>query len=577
VCGPVASWASQCPGALKCTVNRCGGACTPEFTGLNTLPMCTGLSNDLCPDGTAPVECAKGGVCAGVDSSQLDTLGCSTWEEATRCVSSACGGCFASWTNDVGKPVCPTVLRLEGAVATLEELENDWKEGAPATLEDATFAVMPVATKETEARGDVDIISVPETAEATEENVVEREGEVILITERTVATVETNARGEEGIPVCPLESPFVQCRSNPCDFAQPPRCREARGLRLTCEPSYCGGCTAQWKNDGADFMCPADVRCEPGAEGCCDSGRPPVDCTSQTCPVDVCFGATRCEMDACRSCAVAFYDVEDKKIPRGDCRGPPVPSSTRPPPREPCNPLADEQCCPDRLLPFDCPLGMAERICPGLVCDAHDVAECYVDGCDYCNVHVKDSAGSEVNVLRQCHVPPPKLDCPDVQCPDIEPYCGERPSSCAGVELECILDACTCISMWVDVRHGSPPRCSESYRPPCIPAERCPLTFACPEPPSNLNLPAVILDALTCVQEACTCRPIVTLGRCIQSDECPPTTPASCGPLPAAAQDLPAEVLARFLCLPEQCTCKPAWSSPQDLTPEMAAAFRGFV
>lgn len=406
---------------------------------------------------------------------------------------------------------------------------------------------------------------------------------------------------------CPPELPFVQCRRDPCAFARAPRCVAGRDKQLTCVPDYCGSCGVKWLHEGEEFKCPDEPRCLPGADGCCPSGRYPVDCSSQQCPVELCANAERCSLDACSFCSVSFFDADDRVIPRNLCRAPEgrgesrgdgrgegrgesrgesrgevsgegrAPQRPQRPQRDSCSFGDDAGCCEDGLVPFECPSDLEARVCPGLICEGHEIATCKVDGCNFCNVRITDKLGAEVEVST-CRLPAPKPSCPGVVCPDITPYCGARADllGCPdSVELECVLDPCVCISLWVEKDLGFPPRCAADYRPPCIPQESCPSAFECPPPPADLRMPDIISNNLVCVQEPCTCRPIVTLSTCIAVEDCPAVAPGACGELnPDLAAYFPRAVLDRFTCQVQECTCRPMWVPPPDAMMDSAPTAR---
>jgi len=80
------------------------------------------------------------------------------------------------------------------------------------------------------------------------------------------------------------------------------------------------------------------------------------------------------------------------------------------------------------------------------------------------------------------------------------PNCGARPSACpADWNLRCIRDPCVCSrSIWVDEDlRIAEPACTAAVEPAC--ATSCPTQFSCPG----------LAPPLKCIQERCTCRPIV--------------------------------------------------------------------
>jgi len=305
-----------------------------------------------------------------------------------------------------------------------------------------------------------------------------------------------------------------------------------------------------------------------------------MECTVQRCPATAdlprsCTGAVTCKVDPCDMCSIHFYDKNGREILPSACHS--DRPAQEPYPRDSCNP-ADSNCCPDSLRPLQCPAEIMDRVCPNIRCEGVRVARCVVDGCKYCNIRIFDSRNKEVNVLDKCEIasgqpvarPTPAAadKCADVVCPAVQPMCGDRPPLCPEqMDLQCVLDPCVCISLWVDAATGLPPRCTADYRPPCIPPDKCPADFECGEAPADLDIPDVIRSHLICIQEPCTCRPIVTLDECIDKSECPAVTRASCGDIhPALKTAYSQEDLDRFECVIEDCTCRAVWVPPEDFT-----------
>jgi len=170
-------------------------------------------------------------------------------------------------------------------------------------------------------------------------------------------------------------------------------------------------------------------------------------------------------------------------------------------------PCKESECCEDGEGPLVCPRQNAETACEFVLCDGIKPATCASDGCDQCNIVYLNEKNQPYD-LAKCAVPfDSSAYCPGVSCENIEPTedCPSRPDTCPGDwKLKCVQDPCSCFrKIWVDedVRLSST-ECSSAIVPACVAPDDCPKNFECE------NLPF----GGRCIQEPCTCRPVVIPG-----------------------------------------------------------------
>jgi hypothetical protein len=165
-------------------------------------------------------------------------------------------------------------------------------------------------------------------------------------------------------------------------------------------------------------------------------------------------------------------------------------------------PCKGDKCCTDGKGPAVCPPQLAQISCGVVKCGDTAIGSCEADGCNGCNIKVTGKNGKVIDPAN-CRLPlNESAICPGVVCPPASgaPQCGPRPSQCPNDwKLRCIRDPCVCTrSIWVDEDlRIAEPACTTALQPQC--ASSCPTQFSCP----GLNPP------LRCIQEPCTCRPIV--------------------------------------------------------------------
>lgn len=171
-------------------------------------------------------------------------------------------------------------------------------------------------------------------------------------------------------------------------------------------------------------------------------------------------------------------------------------------------------------------LGLTEedvdRGCADVTCGGLPAAGCKLDSCDDCQVYPIDEAGNRVDVTK-CEIPVPEV-CPTTVCPDMgEPDCGERPTECPDDwQLRCIIDQCACRWRWFSADLRLPaPFCSQALQECYLPQD-CPIDYNCPAPSESITsqVETHILDQLDCVQETCSCKPILAAPAFGVRDQC---------------------------------------------------------
>lgn len=169
-----------------------------------------------------------------------------------------------------------------------------------------------------------------------------------------------------------------------------------------------------------------------------------------------------------------------------------------------CGENHGRDCCEDGKGPQACSSRVEKGTCAVSVCNGERPASCISDGCDGCSVTLLDK-NDVPYAAGECSIPfDPEQACPGVSCPDdtfVAP-CPPRPDACPGDwQLRCIRDPCACNRhIWVDedVRFTTP-QCTAAISPPC--ATECPVDFSCGDEKA--------LPGQTCIQEQCTCRPVI--------------------------------------------------------------------
>mmetsp|Transcript_20443 Transcript_20443/g.28749 ORF Transcript_20443/g.28749 Transcript_20443/m.28749 type:complete len:1085 (+) Transcript_20443:25-3279(+) len=312
---------------------------------------------------------------------------------------------------------------------------------------------------------------------------------------------------------CPGGLGALQCEDQ-CADAPVPTCPESRNKPLVCVTDSCGSCSAKWLLNGKPFSCPADQSCRAGTVGCCPfTNQKQLSCSQYQCNAADCKDAVRCEMDPCNNCAPVFFDSNNRPISNALCRFAELPSA------QTCRP-GDADCCDSGFQPVQCPLTTMSE-CPPLKCQGAVPAKCKSDGCNKCALQIFDINGKQID-KDKCEYLPTFDICSKVQCPadNGEPDCGPVPEACSGVAVQCVKYPCTCTWNWVitDIRFnpqqvGPWNGCSAALQEstPCVTPDKCPKQFACEEPDAELvsQVDPLILKQLVCVQQPCTCQPIL--------------------------------------------------------------------
>lgn len=585
---------SKCGAAAKCVINKCGG-CSASFLDKAGSPVCTG--NDTCGDGSRPMQC-KNDPCRGLRSNDLKAV-CDDWESAVSCVADTCGGCFPVWVDKMGREVCREV-GLHNQCRKLVNYNFGKGKKCKAKL---GFGVMkngcvsvtgcktvsqeqPLFSSAAECTAachcmDLSNVDFGDCSQSLGHGRIGNKCVQIRGCKAQASSMEhvlwktraqCNTACDDGAMSggqresrddCPEGVALFECPHDPCRSPEP-TCLEAKGKALMCLPDFCGGCNAIWHEVGSGdkFSCPEEQICDRTAADCCRTGLRPIDCTKGShaaCEVSDCSGAVTCQLDACNLCAPRYFDSNGREIPRTLCEGGGAG-------REACTSEQRGECCSDGFKPMQCADSVVEYVCDKVVCKADDgrtlPVTCGVDPCDNCNVQFTGTDGGRVPV-EQCKLKPDPVECP-VTCPDMEPDCGKRPKDCpSALKLKCIMDPCVCLSLWVDEDVGLPPICTADYVPPCIASDKCPSKFTCDPLPDHVVVLDVVREHLQCVQEECTCRPVLELA-CIPAKRCPKKF--ECGtPDFSLYQRFPKDYVDNFECVQEECTCRPILVPPEQL------------
>lgn len=501
---------ARCPNGApkKCDINPCLTALAPncaEARGKNLVCVpdncdCTAkwlLNNQpfSCPatqtcSGSGPNCCANSGL-APRDCSAFP-CDIKTCTGAATCTADPCRQCMPSFKDAQGKEIPPTMCRGDSnPAAFIKCAPGDaqcCKSGfrpltcnTPPGLLNSTCATLTCGSLAAKDRN-----CTVDPCDSCSLQVQNSKG--VVVTDQCQMTPPTD--------VCTK----VQCpdMGSPNCTARPPQCGD---LNLMCIKDQCA-CKWRWYS--------VDMRPPPSA---CSAALQM--CYAQTdCPNNYACDDIPANVQAQLTPAVAKQLICTQEV--CSCRPvltPPVYGL-----RQACK-SGDANCCPDGFLKAQCPSQQAEWTCSRLACNGTTAAQCQPDGCNQCQLNVLDK-DKKVIPQGKCRLKlgeEMKSACAGVQCPASSKTaaCPPRPSCYpADWALECIVDPCSCRSLWVDqdVRSTIPPQCSKQIATPCITPDQCPKNFNCTDitPEVAAKLDPKVRASLVCIQEPCTCRPVST-------------------------------------------------------------------
>jgi hypothetical protein len=467
-----------------CVADYCGN-CTAKWL-LNNQPFlcpstqaCTGSANCCTNTGTAPRDCT---------AFPCDVKTCGG---ATTCTVDPCRQCTPIFKDAQGREIPPSMCRGDINPSAFIKCES-----GDATCCKSGFRPLPC---------DIPPALLNNTCASLDcGNIVFKDRSCFADPCDSCSLQVRNARNLTITDQCQMTLPADVCTKVRCPAMTIPNC--------TARPPQCGDrnlvcikdqCACQWRWYSVDMRAPS-LECAAALQICWALTDCPTNYECDEIPA----------MQAQLSPEIAKQFICTQEI--CSCRPvltPPVYGI-----RQPCG-AADPNCCPDGLLKAQCSVQQAQWTCSQLTCDGATPDQCRPDGCNQCQLDVLDKA-QQIISKGKCRLEldaQMKTACAKVQCPASSrtAACSPRPSCYpSDWALNCIVDPCSCRSLWVDqdIRSNIAPPCRNQIVAKCLTPEECPQNFECTDitPEIAARLDPQVKASLVCIQEPCTCRPIST-------------------------------------------------------------------
>jgi len=530
----------ECPTAVKCQMNKCGG-CQPQYYDQEGRRVC--LS---CPPGQKRVTCPQD-LC-------LDARPPSTCAEANYmdlyCVEWSCGSCSTLWINHTGTEICKSHsvfhqckdIALINFEHTSELCRYSYGfgmyNGKCSNIYGCShiplFQTMNECIKACTSKCEPDDLHCCD--DGTVEDICVYRNLEMYCKYINCGDVKHTECIADPCNKCIVElqskdefNEITKIDSSRCQLELPMYLQCTNGSRVTCPSGLtpdCGSipfeCGSDWKARCVIDPCSCksiwmneDIR--PLSDDCLHALM--AKCVlEKDCPMEF-----ECLLSAKPILHEHEIGIWDHQCIQEPCTC--VPSWKKykisvgpfvfPGFNAPCT-SSDPNCCnaPDggRYKPKNC-LRLETYnalVCANITCvnQTIDRNKCETDQCNGCNIKIFNTSGHAVN-LSTCYFQETQPEVcrfnKSIKCDSSKKAnCGAWPKHCPeDWNLECVLDPCICKPLWrdSDARYTTE-TCKISMRPPCIPKKECPLL-----PCTPIDNQLVEEYSLVCVPHDCTCRP----------------------------------------------------------------------